>query len=195
MMESRRKGQELETLPTGVFEVPGEPAIVISGVPDGPLNDAGLVHCDIMNHEASLCQKTVFGAWMEGREIRKLFGKQYYTGTVTRFDSEAGWYRVVYEDGDFEDLEWHELEEVLVPLDVSIPLKSLALKIIKKNQRPYPKPEKEVPKCGNRRPRKALSIKKTGQLPEEESPLKFNGNHSESVDPTGGKDDATDPKV
>ena len=35
-----------------------------------------------------------------------------------------GWYRWVYEDVDFEDLEWNELEEVLRPLDIIVPLQS-----------------------------------------------------------------------
>ncbi|CAK9164745.1 unnamed protein product [Ilex paraguariensis] len=47
----------------------------------------------------------------------------------------SGWYRVLHEDGDFEDLEWHELEEVLLPLNITVPLKILALKIIKKRQK------------------------------------------------------------
>ena len=182
-MENRCDEQGFGTLETGVFEIPGEPAIVINGVPDVSLNDGSLVHCDTVSDAASQ-QETVFGKWMEGREVRKLFGNQYYTGTVLKFDEEEGWYRVVYEDGDFEDLEWLELEEVLVPLDISIPLKSLAMKIIRKNQRVLQKPGKEVvPKSGNRRPRKAVCMEKPVQLPEEASPLKFNGNHSNYIFP------------
>ncbi len=33
-------------------------------------------------------------------------------------------YQVVYEDGDEEELEWKELEPILMPADVSIPANS-----------------------------------------------------------------------
>lgn len=181
-MENQCTEQEFGTLETGFFEISGEPAIVINGVPDVSSNDGSLVQCEVVSDAASNLE-TVFGKWMEGREVRKLFGEQYYCGTVTKFDKEAGWYRVVYEDGDFEDLEWHELEQVLVPLDISISLKSLAMKIIRKNQRLIQKPGKEGPQCVNRGVRKAVCVRKTVQLPEEASPPKFNGNHIENVPP------------
>ncbi|KAJ8766386.1 hypothetical protein K2173_022445 [Erythroxylum novogranatense] len=74
-----------------------------------------------------------YGEWFEGRRVRKLFGFENYLGNVTQFDKESGWFRVVYEDGDFEDLDWRELQEVFLPLDITVPLKSLAQKIIKKD--------------------------------------------------------------
>ncbi|WMV36954.1 hypothetical protein MTR67_030339 [Solanum verrucosum] len=72
-----------------------------------------------------------FGQWFEGREVHKLFGGKYYNGKVTKFDEKTDWFRVKYEDVDNEDLEWHELEEVLQPLDTNIPLKDVVTKIIK----------------------------------------------------------------
>ncbi|KAH7865900.1 hypothetical protein Vadar_012889 [Vaccinium darrowii] len=109
-----RKEEESETLPTAVFELLGEPAIVIKGIPPLPPNNNALVPCDIIG-DANSNRTTGFGEWLKGREVRKLFGEQFYTGKVTKFDKEAGWYKVVYDDGDFEDLEWHELQEVLLP--------------------------------------------------------------------------------
>ncbi|KDP29044.1 hypothetical protein JCGZ_16433 [Jatropha curcas] len=143
-MENTIKGPVSESLETGVFELPGEPAIVINGVPDISPSDGSLIPSSTASDaeqqrntslDAEFLGNTNFGEWLEGREVQKLFGDQYFTGAVTQFDKETGWYRVVYEDGDFEDLEWHELEAVLVPLDITVPLKSLALKVIKKSQK------------------------------------------------------------
>lgn len=130
--------QEIDSSSTGVFEIPGEPAIVINGVPDvclindtfAPSNATAVAESD---------ENKGFGEWLEGREVQKLFGEQYYSGVVTEYDKEAGWYRVVYEDGDFEDLDWNELEEVLRPLDIMVPLKTLALKTIRRAKKPIHK--------------------------------------------------------
>lgn len=133
-MKNRSEKQEEEPSSTGVFELIGEPAIVINGVPSAP-SDSSPIFCDRSSSVEST-RKRGFGEWLEGREVRKLFGEQFYSGKVTYFDRETGWYRVIYEDGDFEDLNWRELEQVLLPLDITIPLKALALKIIKKRQKP-----------------------------------------------------------
>lgn len=135
-MKNNQQDQEPEPLSTGVFELSGEPVIVINGVPDAPPCDGSLILCDTANTASDGSQRnTGFGKWLEGREVRKQFGNRFYTGRVTEFDKQSGWYRVVYEDGDVEDLDWVELEEVLLPLDISIPLKTLAMKIFKKNQK------------------------------------------------------------
>lgn len=147
-MDITRKEEESESLPTVVFELPGEPAIVINGVPPLPPINNALLPCDIIG-DANSNSKTGFGEWLKGREVRKLFGEQFYKGKVTEYDKEASWYKVVYEDGDFEDLEWHELQEILVPLDVTMPLKALALKIIKNRQKPSHRSGKMVSKSRN----------------------------------------------
>lgn len=121
--------QEAPSLPLGIFEIPGEPAVVINGVPDEPQTD-----CMIAKDEPISSVTVGSGEWLEGRQVRKFFYGQYYSGTVTKFDKESGWYRVAYEDGDSEDLDWAELEEVLLPLDVTAPLRSVALWIIKYRQ-------------------------------------------------------------
>ncbi|KAH0655106.1 hypothetical protein KY290_030908 [Solanum tuberosum] len=70
--------------------------------------------------------------YLARRQFCKLFGDKYYNGKVTKFDEETGWFRVKYKDRDEEDLDWHELEEVLQPLDINIPLEEVVTKIIKK---------------------------------------------------------------
>lgn len=120
------------------FQIPGEPAIVINGVP----SVSSSVNLDLCNSASAVESKgaetgasTDFGEWLEGREVQKLFGEKYYSGLVTEYDKDNGWFRVVYEDGDFEDLDRHELEEVLLPLDIMVPLKALALKTVKRNKK------------------------------------------------------------
>ncbi|KAL3534348.1 hypothetical protein ACH5RR_002809 [Cinchona calisaya] len=141
-MENTCKAEETETPVTGIFQIPGEPAIVINGLPPrGDPRDSALPACEIAS-DAKLHDNTGFGEWLVGREVQKLFGGQYYAGKVTEFDEEMGWYRVVYQDGDSEDLEWRELEEVLCPLDITIPLKSIAEKIIRRQQKYVQKPTK-----------------------------------------------------
>jgi len=147
-MECGCEKENLESLATGVFELPGEPAVVINGVPDIPGDDSIVVSgtcpldesprrgkpSDSMT-DTQKPRNTGYGEWLLGRAVRKPFGGTYYSGTVTEYDRETGWYRVVYDDGDFEDLEWHELQGVLRPLDITLPLKSLALKIIRESNK------------------------------------------------------------
>ncbi|KAG0465131.1 hypothetical protein HPP92_019295 [Vanilla planifolia] len=68
-----------------------------------------------------------FGEWLEGRKVKKLYKHQYHLGEVVKYDPQINCYMVVYEDGNSEDLQWDELKEVLLPLDINIPLKLLAL--------------------------------------------------------------------
>ncbi|KAI0501962.1 hypothetical protein KFK09_016907 [Dendrobium nobile] len=122
-IEKTVKGQEAES--PVVFEVDGEPAVVINGLPKNiSCNKKPVVSC-VATCDLRLADDPVFGELLEGRKVKKLFGGQYYQGEVVKYDSEVNWYRVIYEDGDSEDLEWHELEEILLPLDINIPLKLL----------------------------------------------------------------------
>lgn len=133
-MEGGGSQQILTTSATAVFEIPGEPAIVINGVPDIIPSNSTTTLCKASG-TVETPQDSGFGEWLEGREVLKLFMGRYYSGTVLAFDKETGWFRVLYEDGDSEDLDWHELEEILLPLDVSVPLKSLAQRIVRKNKK------------------------------------------------------------
>ncbi|KAM7276862.1 hypothetical protein ACFE04_018728 [Oxalis oulophora] len=133
---SKHKQIDSECLPVGVFELPGEPAFVINGVPP-------ITSCfnDIITLKDTQPAGNVFsGEWYEGRQVRKLFDGKYYSGTMTEYNKENGWYRVVYEDGDSEDLDWKEFEEVLLPLDITIPLKAVAESIIRVGQNPVNEP-------------------------------------------------------
>ena len=51
----------------------------------------------------------VAGPNMIGKKVVKLFGGVPYVGTLSSFDTESKCYQVEYEDGDDEDLEFHEL--------------------------------------------------------------------------------------
>ncbi|XP_015170014.1 dirigent protein 17-like [Solanum tuberosum] len=120
-----------ECLSPGVFEIPGEPTVVINGLPPISSNDDSFLPCPVVTDIES--HKNIgFGQLFEGRQVCKLFWDKYYNEKVTKFDEETGWFRVKYKDRDEEDLDWHELEEVLQPLDINIPLEEVVTKIIKK---------------------------------------------------------------
>ena len=125
------KEEAPQPLPLEIFEIPGEPAVVINGVPDEPQTDSMIAKDE---PKPSSAATVGCGEWLEGREVRKFFLGQYYSGTVTKFDKGTGWYMVEYEDGDSEELDWSELEEVLLPMDVTVPLRSISLWILKNRQ-------------------------------------------------------------
>ncbi|XP_015087554.1 dirigent protein 17-like [Solanum pennellii] len=129
---SGKENEVEECLPPGVFEIPGEPAVAINGLPPiSPNVDDTFLPCPVVTDTESY-KNVVFGQLFEGRQVHKLSGDNYYNGKVIRFDEETGWFRVKYEDGNNEDLEWHELEEVLQPLDINIPLEKVIKKFMKK---------------------------------------------------------------
>lgn len=55
------------------------------------------------------------GAKLIGRKTRKDFGGQLYIGEIVNYDNRVKYYKVRYEDGDEEELEWSELESTLLP--------------------------------------------------------------------------------
>lgn len=142
-MEDKGNQQEPNASSAAVYKVPGEPAVVINGVPDitpggsttPPPNPLSIVEYR---------EPTLWGELFEGREVKKWFMGRFYSGTVTEFDKENRWFRVRYEDGDTEDLNWRELDEVLLPLDAKIPLKKLAKSVVKKNAKSAKKSAKKV---------------------------------------------------
>ncbi|CAO1944517.1 unnamed protein product [Urochloa humidicola] len=138
-------GKEAEA--ASVIKVAREPAIIINGVPDLPPDRTGS-EPEVKNDAESQVDPR-FGEWLEGRKVRKLFGDTYYVGKVAKYDSESNWYNIIYNDGDQEDLEWSELEAVLLPLDITVPLRTLGIDKFK-NQGLVPNYSK--PKVG--RPKK-----------------------------------------
>ena len=48
-----------------------------------------------------------------GTIIKKRWDNVFYTGTITKYDPVTGFYRIEYEDGDSEDLEHHEVADLL----------------------------------------------------------------------------------
>lgn len=51
---------------------------------------------------------------IKGQKVLKKFGKKDYLGDVTDYDLETKWFKVVYEDGDEEDLELDEVRLILI---------------------------------------------------------------------------------
>ncbi|CAM0882942.1 unnamed protein product [Alopecurus aequalis] len=143
-MEEVQDIKESET--ASVVKVPREPVIIINGVPDLPPDCPPGSQLAVRDAPGSHVDPR-FGDWLEGRKVRKLFQDQYYVGKVVKYDSESNWYSVVYEDGDQEDLEWNELEEILLPLDITIPLRTLVMDKFKlQNSVPNYKPKVGRPK-------------------------------------------------
>ncbi|CAN0926749.1 Dirigent protein 17, partial [Linum grandiflorum] len=145
-MDSKGKQIEPESSPVSVFKLPGEPAVVINGVPDivrknELLSQPRVSECAESQGDGreEIVASEGFGEWLEGRQVQKWFGDKYFSGTVTRYDKETKWYRVEYEDGDFEDLYWKELELDLLPLDITVPLKTLASNVLSNSQKAVPK--------------------------------------------------------
>ena len=63
----------------------------------------------------------VAGPSMIGKKVVKLFSGVPYVGTISSFDTESKFYKVRYEDGDGEDLEFYELRvPEWRPLDLSL---------------------------------------------------------------------------
>ncbi|XP_024395365.1 uncharacterized protein [Physcomitrium patens] len=54
------------------------------------------------------------GEALVGRSVVKKFRRTKYSGKVTAYDPECKWYKVSYEDGDEEELEYKELAQLLV---------------------------------------------------------------------------------
>eukprot|EP00250_Pteridium_aquilinum_P016558 c23161_g3_i2 orf=2421-5072(-) len=57
------------------------------------------------------------GAKLIGRKTKKDFGGQFYIGEIVHYDNRVKYYKVRYEDGDEEELEWGELAPTLLPQD------------------------------------------------------------------------------
>ncbi|KAF8775395.1 hypothetical protein HU200_004814 [Digitaria exilis] len=128
-----------------VVKVAKEPAIIINGVPDLPPDCTAGSEPEVKKDGESQVDPR-FGEWLEGRKVKKLFGDTYYVGKVARYDSESNWYNIIYDDGDQEDLEWSELEAVLLPLDITVPLKTLVIDKYKLQQSVSSRPKVGRPK-------------------------------------------------
>jgi hypothetical protein len=150
-IQAMEEVQDMQESDASVVKVPREPAIIINGVPDLPPDCPSGSQPAVRDTPGSQVDPR-FGEWLEGRKVRKLFGDQYYVGKVVKYESQSNWYSVVYEDGDQEDLEWDELEEILLPLDITIPLKTL---VMDKCKRQSAVPDYK-PKVG--RPKKVVAM-------------------------------------
>lgn len=50
---------------------------------------------------------------LRGAEVRKMFEGELFDGRVDLYEEDQGWYRVVYQDGDFEEMDPEEILTVL----------------------------------------------------------------------------------
>ncbi|KAH0752117.1 hypothetical protein KY285_005265 [Solanum tuberosum] len=124
-----------EFLVPGVFDIPGEPAVVINGLPPVSSSVDTFSPLATVTDAAEESLDSVIGPWFEGREVRKLFGNKYYYGEITEFDGEVGRFKVKYENGNVEELEWNELDQVFQPLNLNIPLATISTESIRRKQR------------------------------------------------------------
>ena len=60
-------------------------------------------------------RRSTTGEGLVGREVLKQFQQGYFRGAVTRFDARSGFFLILYEDGDSEEMNLEELAEVLQP--------------------------------------------------------------------------------
>ena len=89
-------------------------------------------------------RKKLVGAELVGSRVKKWFETKYYNGTVTAFDEEHKWYKVMYDDGDKEEMNLKELREVL---DEVVGLsKENAITTPNKNTPKKGTPRKDTPK-------------------------------------------------
>ena len=54
------------------------------------------------------------GVKLIGCAVKKFFEQTLFTGSVTEYDPTEGFYKVLYDDGDEEELEYEELQPILV---------------------------------------------------------------------------------
>ena len=66
-------------------------------------------------------RKKLVGAELVGSRVKKWFETKYYNGTVTEFDEEHKWYKVMYDDGDKEEMNLKEIRKHLTELPPSSP--------------------------------------------------------------------------
>ncbi|KAH0722758.1 hypothetical protein KY290_005406 [Solanum tuberosum] len=115
-----------ESLVPGVFEIPGELDVVINWLPPISSSVDTFSPLPTVTDAAEESLDTVIGPWFEGSEVRKLFGNKYYYGEITEFDGEVGRFKVKYENGNVEELEWNELDQVLQLLNLNISLATIS---------------------------------------------------------------------
>ncbi|MCO5609055.1 hypothetical protein L7F22_063276 [Adiantum nelumboides] len=103
------------------------PAEVDNGLPDVLTSDGVEVKVPDATNAAEIidtAQKSELGGGglevtdeeisaIKGQKVVKKFGRKNFEGEVVDFDPETKWFKVVYEDGDDEDLELLEVKEIL----------------------------------------------------------------------------------
>ncbi|GAQ91245.1 hypothetical protein KFL_007510020 [Klebsormidium nitens] len=66
------------------------------------------------------------GQEVVGKPVRKKFGNKFFSGTVENYDPAEKWYKVTYEDGDTEEVDWAELSKLVANAEAKSPAKRKA---------------------------------------------------------------------
>ncbi|MCO5571173.1 hypothetical protein L7F22_024907 [Adiantum nelumboides] len=82
---------------------------------DHSLSSHKKTHSDSQYKLKSEAHFPLVGAKLVGRKTKKDFGGQFYYGEIIHYDNRVKYYKVRYEDGDEEELEWGELAPTLLP--------------------------------------------------------------------------------
>lgn len=96
-------------------------ASTLAGLESDPvLLQGGITECNAepMEHrdvEKSENMQNEFES-LKGRKVSKRFKKKKFLGEVIGYDPESRWFKVLYEDGDEEELEKEELDCILLPV-------------------------------------------------------------------------------
>ena len=53
-------------------------------------------------------------------KVRKIFDDEIYVGKVQKYDSDTKWYKIVYEDGDEEEMTEDEVRHYLIKREENI---------------------------------------------------------------------------
>ncbi|KAI4331730.1 hypothetical protein MLD38_029885 [Melastoma candidum] len=118
-----------------IIKIPREPAVVMNEIPTSGTYPYPSPSLPESMKEWEAPRFGQFGEWMEGREVRKVYQGRYQEGMVGKYEPKTGWYRVVYREGQWEDVEWEELEGIVNPIDVSVSLRSLASRVARRGQK------------------------------------------------------------
>ncbi|KAG0626122.1 hypothetical protein M758_2G103800 [Ceratodon purpureus] len=185
--------QQLFSTATEVVAAPGEPAIVVTDttaatvtmIHDGNYGN-GNTATEPKEDDKAPAVNHGDGATLVGRLVVKKFKRTKYAGEVVAYDPECKWYKVKYDDDDEEELEFKELEPLLVEADeaeavraANIPKKRTVPETDSDSKSPAKRPrgrppgDKKTPaKATAEKKAKAPKSPKTPKSPKKATPKK-----------------------
>lgn len=84
-------------------------------LPQGGINESNAEPMEHRDAKQSENMQNEFES-LKGRKVSKRFKKKKFLGEVIGYDPESRWFKVLYEDGDEEELEKEELDCILLPV-------------------------------------------------------------------------------